>query len=47
MRENTEVPRPILRDLGEGLILRQATVGDTEAAAEFPGSGSCAPGRIR
>ena len=35
MRENTEVPRPILRDLGEGLILRQATVGDTEAAAEF------------
>ena len=35
MRETTEVNRPIPRDPGEGLVLRQATAEDTEAAAEF------------
>ena len=35
MRDSTEVVQPVLRDLGDGLILRQATVADTEAAAEF------------
>lgn len=35
MRESTEVIQPILRDLGEGLVLRQATAADTEAASEF------------
>ena len=35
MSQGTEAPQTALRDLGEGLILRQATAEDTEAAAEF------------
>ena len=35
MRQRTDATQPILKDLGEGLILRQATTEDTEAAAEF------------
>ncbi len=44
MRKSTEATQPIVRDLGEGLILRQATAEDTEAAAEFQAQVHARPG---